>query len=149
MKKFLSIMAIIILCVLIVTGILIYCNLPTMLEYYLDIKNSNTEEIFNVMLLLLYFAGVPAILMLALAVMLSINVLKNRPFVLQNVILLKCIGGLCLLIALAFIIVTPMMASFFPPILAMAFIVLSLLMFIVGNLFKIAIKYKEENDLTI
>ena len=149
MKKSLSIIAIIILVVLIVSGTLIYINLPDTLTYYLNARNSNVEKTYDTMLWLLYLSGIPAIVMLAVAVKLSINVLKNRSFVSQNVVMLKCIGILSLVIAVEFFAFTPALASFFPPMMAMLFVVLSLLMFIVGNLFKIAIKYKEENDLTI
>jgi len=149
MKKWLSISAITLLVILIITGTGIYLNLPDILKMYLHSREAYGEHEYNVMLILMYTAGIPAILLLTLCVFLIRNIFINKPFIYNNVKILNAMGICSILLFLTFTGVTPFLISFFPPIFAVVFLVLTLILFIIANLFKIAIKYKEENDLTI
>lgn len=149
MKKWLNILAIALLIILIITGIGVYLNIPELIKVYLHSREAYGDREYNSMVFLLYTSGVPAITMLILCVMLIRNIIMNKPFVYNNVRILNGMGICGLLICAIFIIISPYMISFFPPFMAVVFLVLSLVLLIVANLFKIAITYKEENDLTI
>ena len=77
------------------------------------------------------------------------NINHNRAFVLQNVKLLKIISLCCLIIALIFFCSVFFIDSIFSFIIVLAFAMAALLFYVIGESFRVATKYKEENDLTI
>lgn len=139
----------ILLLILLVAGALIYLTIPLWLKGYLDWREVTSESYYRSMLLLLYLAGIPAMAILWQAKRLVHNVNNKQAFIKQNARYLFWIGVSSALIALLFIVFIPQILSIFSVVIVIVFILLSLIGFILAELFSIAVRYKEENELTI
>ena len=100
-------------------------------------------------LAVLVLSGVMAILILwqARGVMHIIN--KGNPFVTEMVRRLRIIGVECLVLAAFYFLSIFMVTRFFMVVVFVTFSVVGLILFVFGEIFRQAIRYKEENDMTI
>jgi len=139
----------ILLLILLIAGILIYATIPFWLQGYLHWRRVTDPEYYRSMLILLYSAGIPALFILLQAKRLVHNVNTKRAFVQENARYLFWIGISSAVIALLFLLFIPSIFSVFSVVIVIIFILLSLIALILAELFKIATRYKEENELTI
>lgn len=100
-------------------------------------------------LAVLVLSGVMAILILwqARGIMHIIN--KGNPFVTEMVRRLRIIGVECLVLAASYFLSIFMVTRFFMVVVFVTFSVVGLILFVFGEIFRQAIRYKEENDMTI
>ena len=140
-KKSLSTLIEICLKIIFVVGILIYITLPLLLNWYIDIFNPILN--YTAALIILYASGIPALII----VYKFIKIFK--PFTLENVRHLNVISICSLIIAIEYAIGIFFIVSIFEVILIAVFIIIWLGAYILAELLRKAVEYKEENDLTI
>lgn len=148
--KVLGLFAEILLGVVFLAGVVIYATLPSIVRWY--IRNAQVEmapDSYEVIISLLYCVGIPVLALLALAFTLALNITNGRAFVKQNTVLLNLISLCAIIIGLMFFVAMFFLNSVFPIIIFTVFLLLALLTKLFASLFKTAIQYKEENDLTI
>lgn len=153
-KKFLKInlshMACLFISLIILMGMVVYVGLPWLIDLY--IENTAVEisaSTHRVMISMLYSIGVPIFIMLVLAWLLTMNISRGKSFVARNVTCLRAISVCSVIIAIMVQFFSTFLSSFFPLIITIIFLLLALLTAVFANLFQTAIKYKEENDLTV
>ncbi len=134
---------------LLIAGAVIYATIPFWLKGYLDWRKVESVQYYYDMLLLLYLAGIPAMAILWQSWRLMRNVNKGKAFLRENARYLFWIGVSSAVISLLFIIFIPHILSIFSVVIVIIFILLSLIGFVLSELFTIAVRYKEENELTI
>lgn len=153
-KKFLKInmshMACFFISIIILIGVVVYVALPWLIDLYIE---STAVEIsaatHRVMISMMYCIGVPILIMLVLAWLLTMNISRGKSFIIKNVTYLRAISVCSLIIAVMVQFFSTFLTSFFPLIITIIFLLLALLTAVFANLFQTAIKYKEENDLTV
>ena len=148
--RIVGIISSVIITIIILAGICVYATLPWLVRGYVsaaDIKlNPNSYE---VMLSLLYCVGIPVMVLLGLALTLTVNISRGKAFVRQNTMCLNLISLCSLIIGIMFFVAMFFLSSIFPIIIATVFILLAILTKVFADLFRTAIQYKKENDLTI
>lgn len=153
-KKFLKInlshMACLFISIIILVGLGVYVTLPWLVDLYID---STAVEIsrstHRVMISMLYSIGIPIFVTLVMAWLLTMNISRGKSFVKNNVTYLRVVSVASLVIAVMVQFFSTFLKSFFPFIITIIFLLLALLAAVFANLFQTAIRYKEENDLTV
>ena len=128
----------------------VYVALPWLIDFY--IENSAVEVSPNsqkVMISMLYSIGVPTFITLAMAWLLTMNISRGKSFIMKNVTYLRVVSICSVVIAVMVLFFSTFLTSFFPVIITVIFLLLALLSAVFANLFQTAIRYKEENDLTV
>ena len=128
----------------------VYVALPWLIDFY--IENSAVEVSPNsqkVMISMLYSIGVPTFITLAMAWLLTMNISRGKSFIMKNGTYLRVVSICSVVIAFMVLFFSTFLTSFFPVIITVIFLLLALLSAVFANLFQTAIKYKEENDLTV
>ena len=148
-KKSLSVIFKTVLQCIFIGGLTIFLSLPLCLKWYLEFSENYSEDYFLKTLILLYVSGVLALAVLYLSIRLLNNINKTTPFNIENPKILKTIGVCSLLIAAIYFIAIFVIKSVFTIILFMIFVMLGFMAVILSEVFKKAIEYKEENDLTV
>ena len=153
-KKFLkfnlSHMACFFISIIMLVVAVVYVALPWLIDLY--IENTAVEISPNsqkVMISMLYSIGIPTFITLAMAWLLTMNISKGNSFIAKNVTYLRVISICSVVIAVMVQFFSTFLTSFFPLIITVIFLLLALLTAVFANLFQTAIKYKEENDLTV
>lgn len=135
---------------IILAGVCVYATLPWLVDAYIDnAAVPMTDNGRKVILVLMYFVGIPVLTLLCAGFKMLLNIAKERPFIRQNVFLFNLIGICSALSGLMFLIATFFLHSVFPVVIFVIFLLLGLFAKIFATLFSAAIKYKEENELTI
>jgi len=101
------------------------------------------------MLSLLYCVGIPVLAMLGITLLLTVNISRGKAFITQNALCLSLISLCSLIIGAMFFVAMFFLSSIFPIIIATIFVLLAILTKVFADLFRTAIHYKEENELTI
>jgi len=141
----------IIIGLLIIVGLCVYIGLPYWVDLYVErahiegMKVSSREAIMT----LLYCSGIPVLSLLTLSFLMTLNISSGKAFVRINVIYLNIISLLALILAITFVVGYFFTNSVFPIIISVIFILLAILTKVFADLFKTAIEYKLENELTI
>ena len=130
-----------------VLGIIIYITLPFLLNKYVEIFNPVLN--YTAALLILYVSGIPALIIVYKFIKIFNTLKQDNPFVLENVKHLKTISICSLIISIEYIIGMFFIISIFEIILIAVFIIVWLGGYILSELLRKAIEYKEENELTI
>ena len=128
----------------------VYVALPWLIDFY--IENTAVEISPNsqkVMISMLYSIGVPTFITLAMAWLLTMNISRGKSFIMKNVTYLRVVSICSVVIAVMVLFFSTFLTSFFPVIITVIFLLLALLSAVFANLFQTAIRYKEENDLTV
>lgn len=153
-KKFfrfnLSHMACFFISLIILVGCVVYVAMPWLVDWYID--NTAVEisvSTHKVMISLLYSIGVPIFIMLIMLWLLTMNISRGKSFIRKNVTYLRAISVSGVVIAVMVQFFSMFLKSFFPFIITIIFLLLALLTAVFANLFQAAIRYKEENDLTV
>lgn len=128
-------------------GIIITITLPFLLKKYVEIFNPILN--YHMALIILYVSSIPAIIIVYQFIKIFGTLEQDNPFIMQNVKSLKVISICSLIIAIEYIIGIFFIVSVFEIILIAVFIVTWLGGYILSELLKKAIEYKEENELTI
>ncbi|HIW73193.1 MAG TPA: DUF2975 domain-containing protein [Firmicutes bacterium] len=104
---------------------------------------------FEKYMAVLVLSGVLAVLILwqARGIMHIIN--KGNPFVSEMVRRLRTIGVECLVLAAFYFVSVFVVTRFFMVVVFVTFSVVGLILFVFAQIFRQAIAYKEENDMTI
>jgi len=131
-----------------VLGIIIIICLPKLLDWYINYFAVNHVNYYP-MLIILYLSGIVALFVIFKFIKLFETLKNNTPFIMENVKHLKAISACCLFIAVIYLIGIFVFKSVFVAVIFIMFIFVYLAFLIVSELFKQAVKYKEENDLTI
>ena len=100
-------------------------------------------------LIFLYLSAILAEILLWQVRKLLLHVQNDRPFIQENVTLLRRIGFLCLAFCILYIPALFLIWSVFAVVVLFIFGLVSCIAFILSALFQKAILYKEENDMTI
>lgn len=146
----LSHMACFFISLIILAGLVIYVTLPWLVDMYIDHTAVEiSQSTHRVMISMLYTIGIPVFVTLAMAWLLTMNISRGKSFVKNNVIYLRVVSVASLVIAVLVQFFATFLKSFFPFIITIIFLLLALLAAVFANLFQTAIKYKEENDLTV
>ena len=133
--------------IIFVLGILIYIALPILLNMYINIFNPILNYVSA--LAILYTSGIPAIIILYQFIKIFGTLKKDNPFIMENVKSLKIISICSLIISIIYIIGIFFIISVFEIIAIAIFIIAWLGAYVLAELLRKAIEYKEENDLTI
>lgn len=133
-----------------VLGVIIVFTLPWTLKYYLWFKNSYVvTDIYYSMIVLLFFSGVCAFAILAQAKKILHNINAKNPFTIDTANRIRYISYWCLPIAFPYLAAIFFIPSAFVLLVGLTFLFLAACIFIIAELFKQAVDYKQENDLTI
>ena len=133
--------------IIFVLGILIYITLPILLNMYINIFNPILNYVAA--LAILYTSGIPAIIIVYQFIKIFGTLKKDNPFIMENVKSLKIISICSLIISIIYIIGMFFIISVFEIIAIAIFIIAWLGAYVLAELLRKAIEYKEENDLTI
>ena len=133
-----------------VMGVILILSLPWTLNNYLLFKNSYVpKDVYYSMLVLLVISGICAFCILGQAKKILHNINKKDPFTFETANRIKYISYWCLPIAFAYIIAIYFIPSVFVILVGLTFLYLPVCIFIIAQLFYQAVRYKQENDLTI
>lgn len=130
-------------------GIIIFIGLPFFLKWYFNMLSRINSENYYFILVFLYFTGFFALWIFHEVRKIFKTLNRKNPFMMDNVISLKKISAGCFIIAFAYIIKILCYNSILTVIIAMIFIMGGFFLIVIAEIFKQAIEYKEENDLTI
>lgn len=133
--------------IIFVLGIIITITLPFLLKKYMEWFNPQLNYTFS--LIILYVSSVPALIIIYSFIKIFRNLKKDNPFIMDNVKRLKIISVCSLIIAIEYIVGMFFIMSVFEIILIAVFLIAWVGGYILSELLKKAIEYKEENDLTI
>lgn len=133
--------------IIFVLGIIIYIVLPLLMKKYVEWFNPVLDYIPA--LVILYVSGIPALIIVFKFIKIFNTLKLDNPFTMENVKHLKVISICSLIISIEYIIGMFFIVSIFEIILIAVFIIVWLGGYILSELLRKAIEYKEENELTI
>lgn len=133
--------------IIFVIGIFVIITLPYLLKKYVEIFTPDLD--YNAALIVLYVSSIPAIIIVYQFIKIFGTLKQDNPFTMENVKALKIISTCSLIIAIEYIIGMFFIVSMFEGVLIVVFIIVWLGGYILAELLRKAIEYKEENELTI
>lgn len=128
-------------------GILVIILLPFLLKWYTLYINPQLS--YYPALILLYISGVPALVIVREFIIMFKTLKDENPFVMSNVKHLKIVSICSLIIAVEYFLGLFIITSVFAIVVVGVFVIAWLGLYILSELLKQAIQYKEENELTI
>jgi hypothetical protein len=146
-KKSLSSLIEICLKIIMIIGIIIVLGLPFFLQKYAEWMHPQIE--YYPSLAILYASGIPALIIVYRFIKIFHTLKEDNPFNMENVKNLKVISNCSLLIMLEYMVGIFFITSVFAIVIIGVFAVVWLGCYILAELLKKAIDYKEENELTI
>ena len=147
-EKSLSTIVKLLLKTIFILGLGVIIGLPVILRWYIENFRVDINNYYP-MLMLLYVSGVTALYIVFKFVKLFKALEDNKPFIAENVEILKNISIGCLVIAVLYLIGIFIFNSVFVAVIFMIFTIAYFAFLILAELFRQAVQYKEENDLTI
>lgn len=133
--------------IIFILGIIIVLLLPIWLKKYCEYINQSLE--YFPALILLYISGIPGLIIVREFIKMFNTLKENNPFILKNVKYLRICSICSLIITLEYMIGIFITKSVFSIVVVGVFTVAWLGLYILSELLKQAIEYKEENELTI
>ena len=146
-KKSLGKLIEICLILLMIVGIIIVLGLPYFLQKYVELTNSQIE--YYPSLATLYVSGIPALIIVYQFIKIFHTLGEDNPFQKSNVKSLKIISICSFIITIEYMISIFFIKSVFSIVIIGVFAIAWLGGYILSELLKKAIDYKEENELTI
>lgn len=146
-KKSLSTVIKIGLQIVLIVGILVIIGLPFLLHLYVTWINPYLS--YYPALILLYVSGIPALIIVKQFIAIFETLKEENPFNHQNVTYLKRVSICSFIIAIEYLIGLFVTKSIFSLVMIGVFVIAWLGIYILAELLKQAIQYKEENELTI
>lgn len=122
-------------------------SMPWWLKFYLT--GRTTLEYYYEYMILLYLSGIVAEIIMWNGFRLMHNINNSQPFIMQNAQIINRIAYSCLAVTIIYAVAIPFIPSFFTVLISLIFIVITIICFVCGELFKQAVLFKEENELTI
>lgn len=133
-----------------ILGVGVVCGLPWLLKAYLSYKGMpGGGRLYWSMLLILYVSGVCAVVILSYGAEILRRIYQQDPFTVDNARRIRRIGQWCLPVAAVYLLGTLLIPSALVLLVGLAFSFLGLLITVLCELFYQAVRYKQENDLTI
>ncbi|MFR8116943.1 MAG: DUF2975 domain-containing protein [Clostridia bacterium] len=149
-KNSLSNIVKIILQIVLILGIIIIIFLPFLVNLYNKVFHINlTGFEYYGYITLLYCASIPAIILVYKFIKMFDTLKNNNPFIKENAKNLNIAAICCGVISFEFFVGMFILNSVFMIIVTGIFLVGAIGLYILAELFKQAVAYKEENDLTI
>ena len=137
----------IIVVMLMIVGIAMLPALPWVLGVLLGIALH--ARYYISMTVLLEYSDVLALIMLWNGRKILRNINRRRPFIRENARKIQAMAACCGLLAVGYVTYGSLRLSYFSFIMALAFLLMCLILIISSELFRTAVEFKEENDLTI
>ena len=123
--------------------------LPIIVKYYIEFLRLDLLEYYFSCLTLLYFSGIPMLVIVYEFILIFGSLAKNTPFIMENAKHLK-IASICSgIICIEYVFGIYVFKSIFALVIVGIFLIAYLGLYILSELFKQAVEFKEENDLTI
>jgi hypothetical protein len=110
---------------------------------------NSTGGLYTFFMIILYILGLSTLVILNELRIIFLSLEKSDPFVHRNVVALKRISALCAVNCLVFLVKIFVANSLMTVIALFVFFIAMLFSLILGEVFKRAVEYKEDNDLTI
>ncbi len=136
-----------------IIAILLLFTLPfvvfVILGYYGRRSAYTLDDYYYSMLVLLYLSDLLGLFVMYNCKKLLSNINKSHPFIMDNARRVRNIGWCSGVLALVYIVAIPFFRSFFVFVLAFVFTIIALFLAVCYELFRHAVKFKEENELTI
>jgi len=130
------------------TGIITTVSIP-FLKGYINWFYGYDNSLKNPMIYTLFFSGICAVYLLFNLKSMFKSLLNGDPFVEKNVSHFRKMATTSMIIALIYIVKNIFLFTITTLIIVFIFIIVSLFCLTLKDLFKQAVTYKEENDLTI
>lgn len=127
----------------------IILSLPVSLKWYFNTIYRINNESYGFLMGFLYVTGVLCLVIVYEMRKIFKTINKRDPFIAENVRSLKRMAVASFAIAICYIVKIFLFNSFLTIIIAMIFTIAGLFTIILAELFRQAVQYKEENDLTI
>ena len=134
-----------------ITGVIMLFLLPFVLDYMVSgtYDAYGHKHYYLVLLALLEYTDIFGIISFWQVKKILHNVNSNKPFVMENAKRIRRISACCAFLAIGYGISIFYLLSPFVIINFVLFAVISLALLICAELFKMAVEYKDENELTI
>ncbi len=134
-----------------ITGVVMLFLLPFLLDYMLSGRYDayGHKHYYIVLLALLEYTDIFGIISFWQVKKILHNVNNNKPFVMENAKRIRRVSICCAFLAVGYGVSIIYLLSPFVIIDFVLFAVISLALLICAELFKMAVKYKDENELTI
>ena len=123
--------------------------LDLLLSFYRRIGRQINPDYRLALLILLYFTFACGLPFAWYVRRILRNINRNRPFIANNVRLLRTLSALSAVLSAGYLAACFFIFSFFIPLLFMLFAFMSLFLLVCSELFKQAMEYREENELTV
>lgn len=130
-----------------ILGIIIILTLPILIKKYIEYINPTMSYVAT--LILLYASGIPALVIVWKFIDMFNTLKEETPFIMKNVKNLKITSICSLIISIEYILGIFVTNSIFAIVVIGVFVIAWLGLYILSELLKQAIEYKEENELTI
>ena len=135
-----------------IIAILLLFTLPfvvsLILGYYGRVSSYNFDY-YYLMLILLYISDIVCLCVMYNCKKLLSNINKSNPFIMDNARRVRNISWCSGVLAVTYVIAIPFARSFFVFVLAFVFTIMALFLAVCYELFRHAVRFKEENELTI
>lgn len=127
--------------------------LPSITRWYIHLDVTfhilDGDKMYYYILIILYIAGVCAIIVLNELRKIFKTCSLENPFIIENVRSLRLISTMSLIITVLFFTKVWVINSFFTMIVVFIFLLATLFCYVLAELFENAVHYKAENELTI
>lgn len=133
---------------LLILGAGALATLPFWLRYYFE-KRPTSRSYYDRYMILLYVSGTLAMAVLWFGRRLVRNINRRDPFIMDNVHQINRLALCCALLSVTYLVAIPIVPSFFTIVVFFTFAVMAVVSKICAELFRRAIRFKEENDMTI
>lgn len=130
-------------------GLGIMLTLPFLLDWYFGRLYFPAQRSFYFLLFFLYFTGAFCLWIVFEMIRIFKTLNRKNPFMMDNVTSLRRMAFAAFVIAAAYLLKIILFNSFLTMIITMIFIIAGLFLVILSEVFKQAVEFKEENDLTI
>ncbi len=148
-KRGLSGLIEIILIFLMLLAVVLMVTLPWTIELITDRQPGQPGYLYEKYMIVLGISGILAELVLWQARGVMRNVNKGCPFCFDTVRRLRIIGIECLTVGIAYAVATFFVTKIFMVVVLVTFTVVGMILLVFSALFRQAVEYKEENDMTI
>ncbi|SHJ64931.1 Protein of unknown function [Dethiosulfatibacter aminovorans DSM 17477] len=132
-------------------AVIVLLGLPKFLGFYLNWIQSvfYSQALYYGLIAILYITGILSVLILDTLRKLFTTMEDANPFIRKNVMALRRMGIYAFIIGAAYVSKIFFLNSFMTMIAVFIFFIAGIFCIVLADLFNQAIKYKEENDLTI
>lgn len=130
-------------------GTLVVLLLPWVVKIYIQFLRLDLQNFYFPCLILLYLSGIPMLIIVWQFIKLFDSLKKSQPFIMENARHLKMASWCCAIISVEYVVGIYVFHSIFTLIITGIFLIAWIGLSILSELFKQAVEFKEENDLTI